>query len=136
MEPIEYERDSSSHPSLGTGHEKSFVLHAGALMPIAPSHESGSAGYVHTERAKVKNRPKFPHGYKKRTTANRSERSEAATKQTLRTKRSPRTPIAIRSDPDLPYGLTQRPSGKWQVQVFFAGRTRYIGVFEELFDLV
>ncbi|EJK44905.1 hypothetical protein THAOC_36522 [Thalassiosira oceanica] len=27
-------------------------------------------------------------------------------------------------------GVTQRPSGKWQAQVYYAGRSRYLGVFE------
>ena len=28
-----------------------------------------------------------------------------------------------------PRGITQRPSGKWQVQIYYAGTSRYIGVF-------
>jgi hypothetical protein len=27
-------------------------------------------------------------------------------------------------------GVTQRPSGKWQAQLYFAGKSRYIGVFD------
>lgn len=30
----------------------------------------------------------------------------------------------------LPRGITLRPSGKWQAQLYFAGQSRYIGVFE------
>ncbi|KAL7543463.1 hypothetical protein ACHAXR_012751 [Thalassiosira sp. AJA248-18] len=34
----------------------------------------------------------------------------------------------------LPRGITVRPSGKWQVQVYYAGKSRYIGVFDSNFD--
>jgi hypothetical protein len=27
-------------------------------------------------------------------------------------------------------GVTMRPSGKWQAQLYFAGKSRYIGVFD------
>ncbi|KAL7554129.1 hypothetical protein ACHAWF_017521, partial [Thalassiosira exigua] len=30
----------------------------------------------------------------------------------------------------LPRGITVRPSGKWQVQLYYAGKSRYIGVFD------
>ena len=30
----------------------------------------------------------------------------------------------------LPRGITVRPSGKWQVQLYYLGKSRYIGVFE------
>jgi hypothetical protein len=31
---------------------------------------------------------------------------------------------------NLPRGITLRPSGKWQAQLYFAGQSRYIGVFD------
>eukprot|EP00531_Pseudo-nitzschia_arenysensis_P014395 CAMPEP_0116118154 /NCGR_PEP_ID=MMETSP0329-20121206/1954_1 /TAXON_ID=697910 /ORGANISM="Pseudo-nitzschia arenysensis, Strain B593" /LENGTH=662 /DNA_ID=CAMNT_0003611765 /DNA_START=70 /DNA_END=2059 /DNA_ORIENTATION=+ len=31
---------------------------------------------------------------------------------------------------ELPKGVTRRPSGAWQAQIYFAGKTRYIGVWE------
>mmetsp|Transcript_18996 Transcript_18996/g.26997 ORF Transcript_18996/g.26997 Transcript_18996/m.26997 type:complete len:562 (-) Transcript_18996:15-1700(-) len=31
----------------------------------------------------------------------------------------------------LPRGITIRPSGKWQAQLYFAGKSRYIGVFDD-----
>jgi len=31
----------------------------------------------------------------------------------------------------LPRGITQRPSGKWQAQLYYAGKSRYIGVFDQ-----
>jgi hypothetical protein len=34
----------------------------------------------------------------------------------------------------LPRGVTVRPSGKWQAQLYYAGKSRYIGVFESLED--
>ncbi|KAL3765839.1 hypothetical protein ACHAW5_004156 [Stephanodiscus triporus] len=34
----------------------------------------------------------------------------------------------------LPRGITVRPSGKWQVQLYYAGKSRYIGVFETKID--
>ena len=34
----------------------------------------------------------------------------------------------------LPRGVTVRPSGKWQAQIFYAGKSRYIGVFESRED--
>ncbi|GKY90688.1 hypothetical protein MPSEU_000042200 [Mayamaea pseudoterrestris] len=30
---------------------------------------------------------------------------------------------------NLPLGVTKRPSGKWQAQIFFVGQSRYLGVF-------
>ena len=30
----------------------------------------------------------------------------------------------------LPRGVTMRPSGKWQAQLYYAGKSRYIGVFD------
>ncbi|KAG7338186.1 HSF-type DNA-binding protein [Nitzschia inconspicua] len=33
-------------------------------------------------------------------------------------------------DDEILKGITQRPSGKWQAQVYYAGKSRYIGVFE------
>lgn len=33
-------------------------------------------------------------------------------------------------DDEVLKGITQRPSGKWQAQVYFAGKSRYIGVFD------
>jgi hypothetical protein len=35
------------------------------------------------------------------------------------------------SDLELPKGVTRRPSGAWQAQIYFAGKTRYIGVWEK-----
>jgi hypothetical protein len=32
---------------------------------------------------------------------------------------------------ELPKGVTRRPSGAWQAQIYFAGKTRYIGVWEK-----
>mmetsp|Transcript_20835 Transcript_20835/g.34361 ORF Transcript_20835/g.34361 Transcript_20835/m.34361 type:complete len:732 (-) Transcript_20835:178-2373(-) len=34
----------------------------------------------------------------------------------------------------LPRGVTVRPSGKWQAQLYYAGKSRYIGVFESRED--
>ena len=34
----------------------------------------------------------------------------------------------------LPRGVTVRPSGKWQAQIYYAGKSRYIGVFESRED--
>ena len=34
----------------------------------------------------------------------------------------------------LPRGVTVRPSGKWQCQIYYAGKSRYIGVFESRED--
>jgi hypothetical protein len=34
----------------------------------------------------------------------------------------------------LPRGVTVRPSGKWQAQLYYAGKSRYIGVFESRQD--
>jgi hypothetical protein len=34
----------------------------------------------------------------------------------------------------LPRGITVRPSGKWQVQLYYAGKSRYIGVFDSKLD--
>jgi len=34
----------------------------------------------------------------------------------------------------LPRGITIRPSGKWQVQLYYAGKSRYIGVFLSRLD--
>ena len=31
---------------------------------------------------------------------------------------------------ELPKGVTRRPSGAWQAQIYFAGKTRYIGVWD------
>ncbi len=36
----------------------------------------------------------------------------------------------VRVDLTLPRGVTQRPSGKWQVQVYYAGYSRYVGLFD------
>jgi hypothetical protein len=33
--------------------------------------------------------------------------------------------------PDLPRGVTVRPSGRWQAQVYYAGASRYLGVYTE-----
>jgi len=33
-------------------------------------------------------------------------------------------------DIELPKGVTKRPSGAWQAQIYFSGKTRYIGVWE------
>lgn len=35
---------------------------------------------------------------------------------------------------EVPDGVTQRPSGKWQVQVDYAGHSRYVGLFDSLQD--
>jgi hypothetical protein len=35
---------------------------------------------------------------------------------------------------ELPKGVTRRPSGAWQAQIYFAGKTRYIGVWERSQD--
>ena len=32
---------------------------------------------------------------------------------------------------EVPKGVTRRPSGAWQAQIYFAGKTRYIGVWEK-----
>ena len=34
----------------------------------------------------------------------------------------------------LPRGITERPSGKWQVQLYYLGKSRYIGVFDNRKD--
>ena len=34
----------------------------------------------------------------------------------------------------LPRGVTVIPSGKWQAQLYYAGKSRYIGVFESRED--
>ena len=34
-----------------------------------------------------------------------------------------------RSVPDIPRGVTVRPSGRWQSQVYFHGASRYLGVY-------
>ena len=55
---------------------------------------------------------------------------------TARLKKSPNTVIGKNSDGSRPNerygqrGVTMRPSGKWQVQYFYCGKSRYIGVFE------
>jgi hypothetical protein len=36
----------------------------------------------------------------------------------------------VEIDDEILKGITQRPSGKWQAQVYYAGKSRYIGVFE------
>ncbi|KAL3921119.1 MAG: hypothetical protein SGILL_002915, partial [Bacillariaceae sp.] len=35
----------------------------------------------------------------------------------------------VEIDDEILKGITQRPSGKWQAQVYYAGKSRYIGVF-------
>lgn len=46
-------------------------------------------------------------------------------------KNKPKTPSPLKGeDAELPRGVTQRPSGKWQAQMYFAGKSRYIGVFD------
>ncbi|KAL3908500.1 MAG: hypothetical protein SGILL_008457 [Bacillariaceae sp.] len=37
-------------------------------------------------------------------------------------------------DDEILKGVTQRPSGKWQAQVYYAGKSRYIGVFPDRKD--
>ncbi|KAL7488912.1 hypothetical protein ACHAW6_014505 [Cyclotella cf. meneghiniana] len=32
---------------------------------------------------------------------------------------------------DIPRGITMRPSGKWQAQLYYAGKSRYLGVFRD-----
>jgi hypothetical protein len=39
--------------------------------------------------------------------------------------------LAILDSGILPRGITQRPSGKWQAQLYYAGKSRYIGVFDD-----
>lgn len=42
-----------------------------------------------------------------------------------------KTPSPLKGeDAELLRGVTQRPSGKWQAQMYFAGKSRYIGVFD------
>mmetsp|Transcript_8635 Transcript_8635/g.13738 ORF Transcript_8635/g.13738 Transcript_8635/m.13738 type:complete len:295 (-) Transcript_8635:159-1043(-) len=36
----------------------------------------------------------------------------------------------VEIDDEILKGITMRPSGKWQAQVYYAGKSRYIGVFE------
>lgn len=36
----------------------------------------------------------------------------------------------VEIDDEVLKGITQRPSGKWQAQVYYAGKSRYIGVFQ------
>jgi hypothetical protein len=46
-------------------------------------------------------------------------------------KKKPKTPSPLKGeDAELLRGVTQRPSGKWQAQMYFAGKSRYIGVFD------
>jgi hypothetical protein len=39
-------------------------------------------------------------------------------------------PISSNLMADLPRGITMRPSGKWQAQLYYAGKSRYLGVFK------
>lgn len=46
-------------------------------------------------------------------------------------KNKQKTPSPLKGeDAELLRGVTQRPSGKWQAQMYFAGKSRYIGVFD------
>lgn len=53
----------------------------------------------------------------------------AIKKQTLNevAKNRSRDPVTI--DEEVSHGITVRPSGKWQAQIYFEGKSRYIGVF-------
>ena len=53
-----------------------------------------------------------------------SKQTEAASEQ-------PSRPENQEGNLELPKGVTRRPSGAWQAQIYFAGKTRYIGVWEK-----
>ena len=40
----------------------------------------------------------------------------------------------VEFDDEILKGVTMRPSGKWQAQVYYAGKSRYIGVFPDRMD--
>jgi len=68
--------------------------------------------------------------------SNVSSKLPSATPQTKLKKKkknsTPRTTAAKSNSGDagLLRGVTMRPSGKWQAQLYFAGKSRYIGVFD------
>ena len=71
--------------------------------------------------------PPPPAYHNTATTSSTTKKPKAAPKKA---KKSTPKKQANGDDMGLLRGVTMRPSGKWQAQLYFCGKSRYIGVFE------
>ena len=102
----------------------------GAKRPSPVQSNSTAAGTPTTKKAK---KSKGPPKKKNRSPqlADGAERQQAAAKiHSVNAASGGQNDKAAALAAAILRGVTMRPSGKWQAQLYFAGKSRYIGVFD------
>ncbi|GAX11589.1 hypothetical protein FisN_1Lh048 [Fistulifera solaris] len=119
---------SSIVPSTATSTSQAQQVHQHALFHDENENE-------HQDKHAVASSRKRPITNRSTSTSSPRRESKKSKASPNRIKKSshqqvPDTPQSIESYPgNLPKGVTRRPSGKWQAQVYFAGASRYVGVY-------
>ncbi|EJK77825.1 hypothetical protein THAOC_00314, partial [Thalassiosira oceanica] len=91
-----------------------------AATPAAAAKKGRTTGRKKTPTSKTKTEVTDPADLKRIDDAIRAVNSEYGSGESRRERLAQ---LQVR-------GVTQRPSGKWQAQVYYSGKSRYIGVFD------
>ena len=101
--------------------QSSYATPASTPAASVTSGKKGrSTGRKKTPTSKAKNEVTDPADLRRIEEAIRAVNSEYGSGETRRERLAQ---LQVR-------GVTQRPSGKWQAQVYYSGKSRYIGVFD------
>ena len=107
----------------GSSSSSSSAYATPASTPAAPAasgKKGRSTGRKKTPTSKTKSEVTDPADLRRIDEAIRAVNSEYGSGETRRERLAQ---LQVR-------GVTQRPSGKWQAQVYYSGKSRYIGVFD------
>ena len=150
-------RGRKRKPSVKGSGYKHMVKNEDELTPFARAQTiKSSGGYVAVKPATVRYPPRSPPRFPKAATKKTSKQRSNTAKQGWQKRKNEvfkrpnfdpqdnekiNAAIAaveryqdLQNDAPLPRGVTVRPSGKWQAQLYYAGKSRYIGVFDNRAD--
>lgn len=116
------------NPSVGRMNPNASHIYSGT-----PNHSSVPTGSKHPKkRASPKKDRKSPGSSKKHKMSSPpiDAKAKAAAADLAAAKAGTSTESAAALAAAIMRGVTMRPSGKWQAQLYYAGKSRYIGVFD------